>query len=115
MLQVCRHEKTVIMLDKLKELGFREATKSGVSIGIDDMIIPKERDQEIEGAHKQIAKSRSSIARVSSRRRTLQQDRGHLDALHGPDFRRHVQDARTEPGQEGIQPRLLDGGFRRAR
>jgi len=48
------HEKTVIMLDKLKELGFREATKSGVSIGIDDMIIPKERDQEIDGAHKQI-------------------------------------------------------------
>src|SRR5271167_1608662 len=48
------HEKTVIMLDKLKELGFREATKSGVSIGIDDMIIPKERDREIEGAHKQI-------------------------------------------------------------
>ena len=32
------HEKTVIMLDKLKELGFREATKSGCSIGIDDMI-----------------------------------------------------------------------------
>jgi DNA-directed RNA polymerase subunit beta' len=48
------HEKTVIMLDKLKELGFREATKSGVSIGIDDMIVPKERDREIEGAHKQI-------------------------------------------------------------
>src|SRR5450432_2877813 len=48
------HEKTVVMLDKLKELGFREATKSGVSIGIDDMIVPKERDQEIEGAHKQI-------------------------------------------------------------
>src|SRR5450432_2769445 len=48
------HEKTVVMLDKLKELGFREATKSGVSIGIDDMIIPKERDREIEAAHKQI-------------------------------------------------------------
>src|SRR5271170_6486514 len=48
------HEKTVIMLDKLKELGFREATKSGVSIGIDDMIVPKERDREIEGAQKQI-------------------------------------------------------------
>src|SRR5471030_2867492 len=48
------HEKTVIMLDKLKELGFREATKSGVSIGIDDMIVPKERDEQIEAAHKQI-------------------------------------------------------------
>jgi DNA-directed RNA polymerase subunit beta' len=48
------HEKTVVMLDKLKELGFREATKSGVSIGIDDMIVPKERDEQIEAAHKQI-------------------------------------------------------------
>src|SRR5690348_14277520 len=42
------------MLDKLKELGFREATKAGVSIGIDDMIIPKEKDQEIDAAQKQI-------------------------------------------------------------
>jgi DNA-directed RNA polymerase subunit beta' len=48
------HEKTVVMLDKLKELGFREATKSGASIGIDDMIVPKERDEQIEAAHKQI-------------------------------------------------------------
>ncbi|HEX5221626.1 MAG TPA: DNA-directed RNA polymerase subunit beta' [Verrucomicrobiae bacterium] len=48
------HEKTVIMLDKLKELGFREATRSGCSIGIDDMIIPKEKTQEIEEAQSQI-------------------------------------------------------------
>jgi len=48
------HDKTVTMLDKLKEIGFREATKSGVSIGIDDMIVPKERDEQIENAHKQI-------------------------------------------------------------
>ncbi|HTX22655.1 MAG TPA: DNA-directed RNA polymerase subunit beta' [Candidatus Aquilonibacter sp.] len=48
------HEKTVVMLDKLKELGFREATKSGVSIGIDDMIVPKERDEQIDAAQKQI-------------------------------------------------------------
>src|SRR6185436_19931983 len=47
-------EKTVVMLDKLKELGFREATKSGCSIGIDDMIIPKEKDHEIENAQAQI-------------------------------------------------------------
>src|SRR6185369_9151670 len=52
--KVAGHEKTVTMLDKLKELGFREATKAGVSIGIDDMIIPKEKDQEIELAQKQI-------------------------------------------------------------
>ena len=52
--KVCGHEKTVIMLDQLKELGFREATKAGVSIGIDDMIIPKEKDQEIDAAQKLI-------------------------------------------------------------
>src|SRR5262249_16797500 len=52
--KICGHEKTVIMLDKLKEIGFREATRSGCSIGIDDMIIPKEKGQEIDAAQKQI-------------------------------------------------------------
>jgi DNA-directed RNA polymerase subunit beta' len=50
----CGHEKTVVTLDRLKEAGFREATRAGVSIGIDDMIIPKEKGQEIETAQKQI-------------------------------------------------------------
>src|SRR2546423_13580624 len=52
--KVCGHERTVTTLDKLKEAGFREATRSGCSIGIDDMIIPKEKGQEIETAQKQI-------------------------------------------------------------
>jgi DNA-directed RNA polymerase subunit beta' len=53
--KICGHEKTVVTLDRLKELGFREATQAGVSIGIDDMIIPKEKGQEIDTAQKQIA------------------------------------------------------------
>jgi len=53
--KLCGHEKTVVMLDLLKELGFRSATRSGCSIGIDDMIIPKEKEQEIHNAQKQIA------------------------------------------------------------
>src|SRR6185369_12982625 len=53
--KICGHEKTVVALDRLKELGFREATRAGVSIGIDDMIIPKEKTQEIETAQKQIS------------------------------------------------------------
>jgi DNA-directed RNA polymerase subunit beta' len=52
--KICGHDKTVAMLDKLKELGFREATRAGVSIGIDDMIIPKEKGQAIDAAQKQI-------------------------------------------------------------
>ncbi len=53
--KICGHEKTVVTLDRLKELGFREATRAGVSIGIDDMIIPKEKTHEISQAQKQIA------------------------------------------------------------
>ncbi len=53
--KLCGHDRTIVTLDKLKELGFREATQAGVSIGIDDMIIPKEKGQEIENAQKQIS------------------------------------------------------------
>src|SRR5438445_8730013 len=53
--KVCGQEKTVTTLDRLKELGFFEATRAGVSIGIDDMIIPKEKTKEIETAQKQIS------------------------------------------------------------
>jgi DNA-directed RNA polymerase subunit beta' len=52
--KICGHDRTVMTLDRLKEAGFREATRSGCSIGIDDMIIPKEKTQEIETAQKQI-------------------------------------------------------------
>src|SRR5438309_296699 len=52
--QVAGPAATVATLDKLKELGFTEATKAGISIGISDMIIPKEKETEVENAYKQI-------------------------------------------------------------
>ena len=53
--KVCGHESTVLTLDRLKEIGFTEATRAGVSIGIDDMIIPEAKSKEIDNAHKQIS------------------------------------------------------------
>jgi len=47
--------RTVETLDLLKELGFREATRAGASIGINDMIIPPEKAVLIDSAQKQIA------------------------------------------------------------
>src|SRR5881398_1408865 len=52
--QIAGPAETVATLDKLKELGFAEATKAGISIGISDMIIPKEKQTELENAYKQI-------------------------------------------------------------
>jgi len=48
-------QRTVETLDRLKELGFREATRAGASIGINDMIIPKEKAVLVESAQKQIS------------------------------------------------------------
>ncbi|MHA3773068.1 DNA-directed RNA polymerase subunit beta' [Verrucomicrobiota bacterium sgz303538] len=53
--QAAGHQPTVEMLDRLKELGFTWAMRAGVSIGITDMIIPKEKHIELENAYKQIA------------------------------------------------------------
>ena len=52
--KICGHEVTVKVLDELKKLGFTEATKAGISMGFEDMIIPTEKAKEIEQAHKQI-------------------------------------------------------------
>ena len=49
-------EKTVEMLDSLKHLGFTYATRSGLSIGIDDLIIPSEKAALVEGARDEVIK-----------------------------------------------------------
>src|ERR1700737_2449547 len=49
-------ESTVVLLDHLKELGFMYATKSGISIGIDDMIIPGDKPKLVENAEKEVVK-----------------------------------------------------------
>jgi DNA-directed RNA polymerase subunit beta' len=53
--QVAGQQGTVETLDELKELGFTWATRAGISIGISDMIIPKEKKTELDLAYKQIA------------------------------------------------------------
>src|SRR5687767_1698814 len=49
-------EKTVEMLDSLKHLGFTYATRSGLSIGIDDLIIPSEKATLVERARDEVIK-----------------------------------------------------------
>src|SRR3954471_7238879 len=52
-------EKTVEMLDSLKHLGFTYATRSGLSIGIDDLIIPKEKAPIVSKARDEVIKVES--------------------------------------------------------
>jgi DNA-directed RNA polymerase subunit beta' len=43
---------TVEMLDKIKSLGFNYATRAGISIGIDDMVVPESKAQLVSDAEK---------------------------------------------------------------
>ena len=47
-------EQTVKMLDSLKDLGFLYATKSGLSIGIDDLVIPTEKTKLVKDANSEV-------------------------------------------------------------
>src|SRR5437660_10867476 len=49
-------ERTVTALDHLKELGFLYATRSGISIGIEDMVIPGDKAALVEATEREIVK-----------------------------------------------------------
>lgn len=48
--------KTVELLDNLKDFGFRHATLAGISIGINDMTVPKEKGDIIKGSRQSVSK-----------------------------------------------------------
>ena len=48
------HDKTVKVLDSLKNMGFDQATLAGVSIGIVDMIVPSEKQGIVENARSSV-------------------------------------------------------------
>ncbi len=45
---------TVQMLDEVKNLGFLYATRAGISIGIDDMVVPGEKAALVKAAEKEV-------------------------------------------------------------
>src|SRR5689334_7607476 len=47
-------QTTVQMLDEVKKLGFLYATRAGISIGIDDMVVPEEKSGLVHEAEKQV-------------------------------------------------------------
>ena len=50
----CGLKETVVFADKLLQNGFRLATRAGISISIDDMLVPKEKHEIIESAEKEV-------------------------------------------------------------
>lgn len=50
------HEKTVQLLDRLKDLGYEYATVAGFSISVTDLIVPETKEENIEAARGEIKK-----------------------------------------------------------
>jgi DNA-directed RNA polymerase subunit beta' len=50
----CGLKETVVFADKLLQNGFRLATRAGISIGIDDMLVPPEKHSIIAAAEKEV-------------------------------------------------------------
>jgi len=47
-------QTTVQMLDKIKDLGFYYATRAGISIGIDDMVVPQQKAALVREAEREV-------------------------------------------------------------
>ena len=55
--------ETAKSLDKIKELGYKYSTLSGITMNIFDMVVPKEREKIIEVANEQVAKNEKMYLR----------------------------------------------------
>ena len=104
------NKETVLLADRLRTLGFDYATRAGVSICMDDMVIPAgKRRSHRRGSGGARARHRSVPGRSDHRRRALQQGRRHLGRRrrqrHRRDDERHRQrdDHRRRDGQRAIE------------
>ncbi len=52
--RICGDKQTVILADRLKDLGYSYATKAGLSICVDDMTIPESKQEIIEKAREEV-------------------------------------------------------------
>ena len=53
--RVAGDKKTVLLADRVKDLGYHYATKAGISIGIEDMLIPASKPKIIDKAKEDVA------------------------------------------------------------
>jgi DNA-directed RNA polymerase subunit beta' len=55
-------KKTVVFADQLMYTGFRYATRAGMSIGVNDMIVPEEKPQILESAESEVTEIQDQFA-----------------------------------------------------
>ena len=61
--RLCGHHRTVQLLDDLKALGFEWVTLSGLSISVDDLVIPPDKGKMLGKAHREVEQVESQYRR----------------------------------------------------
>jgi len=54
--EVCGDKAMILLADALKDTGFEQGARSGISIGFDDIVIPEDKEKLIEKAKKEASK-----------------------------------------------------------
>lgn len=60
--RICGAKETVLLADALRELGYKYATESGISIAIRDMMIPQEKTKLLDDAYAEVKEVREQYS-----------------------------------------------------
>jgi DNA-directed RNA polymerase subunit beta' len=109
-------EATAKLLDDVKDLGFEMATRSGLSIGVDDVVVPKEKYAILERSEKELKK----VHRAYDRGLMTDSEKYNLVVNTWTLATAEVEDAlmkRLGQDQDGFNPvfMLIDSGARGSR
>ena len=81
-----RNKNTVLLADRLRTMGFEMSTRAGISICMDDMIIPDSKKDVLSRRSGRRHYGRRAVSgRSDHRRRAVQQGRRHLGGSLRPD------------------------------
>ncbi len=62
--QLMGRRETIDLLDRMKDTGFRESTRSGLSFATDDLRTPVNKDQVIRDTEKEVDKIMKEVPKI---------------------------------------------------
>ena len=106
-------EMTVNMLDHIKELGFLHAMKAGITIGIDDLIVPPGKREFVDNAQNDVVKVDQQYrdGAITNGERYNKVIAIWSDVTEKISDMMFSEMEKAEKGQPWIQSDSVDGGF----
>ena len=84
------NKATVILADRLKDIGYQNATRAGISISIKDMVIPPSKEELLKTAHEDVREFANAFSFLRNSRCSSVERRDQVgdDAFRGGDMHR---------------------------